>query len=919
MKVTKIRLVGFKSFADETIIYLNSGITGIVGPNGCGKSNIVDAVRWVLGEKSGRALRGKTMEDVIFLGSETRKPMGMAEVEIYFDNSDRTLSIDFDEVVIGRRIYLNSASEYYMNQKKITRKELDRIFMDTGIGKTAYSIMEQGKMAEILRSSPEEIRNVFDEAAGISRFKIEKLESLKKLEDTNQNLLRLNDILKEKEKELNQLEKQARKTKQYLQFKQYLDKHDLNIRNYKYNELKEKEFQISEKLKNQLNKKNQIFQNISSYELRIEELERLNQMEVDSIQQLEIEYHNNQNHLKTKQIEIQRIENEEQNIKQKLEQIQKRVKNETKYYKILEKKLQETLQIELNLGIELENIEMSIQNLEEKILNSENLIKKSYIEEENLQKQIELIEYSYNKELDRLKLLTQELLDNVQQKQEKLQIDEEKRRIIEKQIEEALNQFRCFIENIQKLLKNNLINEALNESRNLENLNIEEYFNEYRNIQKNLREIFFGEFGIFSKKEEIDKQMNQLLNKKKDLQNQLKYLIQSRRKLTEEVKKKKQKKIHLELLQRDYIAQKKSSLENQDTIKTQIEESKDRLGFLIEEEEAFKHQLENYANYRSNIDLEIKEIIEKIEKLKNDLELLKKNTNEQRGQISDLKKRIQSERDKIEKLLPEISQTERAEENVRISLAKMEEELYNDFQITFDELSKKLKDVSIHIENEKKEYDRIKTEIMALGQFNALAIEQYENSKKFYDEIIKQKEDIEKSEKNIKEIIQKIDSESTEIFLNTFEKIKKNFEEVFQILFNGGKAELILTDPDNLLESGVQIMVQPPGKKITSLSLLSGGEQNLTAIALMFAIYLVKPSPFCLLDEIDAPLDDTNINRFLKMLRQFSDKSQFVVITHNKITMAEANSLFGVTQEEPGISRIISVKLDYYKEKNAIL
>jgi len=248
----------------------------------------------------------------------------------------------------------------------------------------------------------------------------------------------------------------------------------------------------------------------------------------------------------------------------------------------------------------------------------------------------------------------------------------------------------------------------------------------------------------------------------------------------------------------------------------------------------------------------------------------------------------------------------------------LEEELYNDFQMSPTELIQKCKDQQLNYEKEQREYDRLKTEIQALGQFNALAIEQYEYSQKSYEELLKQKEDIENSEKNIKEIIEKIDEESKKLFIDTFQRIQTNFENVFKTLFGGGNAHISLTDPQNPLDSGIQIMVQPPGKKNTTLSLLSGGEQNLTAIALMFAIYLVKPSPFCLLDEIDAPLDDNNVKGFLRMLNGFAQRSQFLVISHNKLTMAEANAIFGVTQEEPGVSKIVSVKLENLKQKNVV-
>ncbi len=918
MYVKKIRLLGFKSFAQETILELEKGITAIVGPNGSGKSNIIDGIRWALGEKSSKALRGKNMEDVIFLGSETRKPAGMAEVEIYFDNSDKVLPIDLEEVVVCRRIYLNSASDYYLNGKKTTRKEIDKIFADTGIGKPAYSIMEQGKMSEILKSSPEERRYIFDEAAGISRYKIEKEDTLQRLQDTKQNLLRLNDILKEKEKEIQQLEKQARKTKQYLTLKEHLSRYDKHLRYLKFVDLKEKEQQTSLKLKELLSEKNKIFQNINSYEIQIEELEKQNQREIEYIQNIEIEYHQLYSQLNIKKEEIERIQFEENTVKAKLEQIYKRIKSESKYLREIEKKYQESLQIELDLVSEIEVLQQKIESTTDLIFFLENEINKINEKIENYNHLIEELEQLYNLELEKLKKITEELLINLEQNQLQFKHGEEKRKILQIQIEEIFHSIFIKIQEIKQLyfdgsLKLEKVIDFFNEFYfELLQKHIQEYFE----IDTNFREVFFGETGIFSKKEEVDKTMQDLIEKKKEYQRIRKELQNTKTLKEKEKEKLKQQKVQLEILQRDFQVRKTSSLEVRDNIKNQIEESKERLKFLREEEETYHHQLNYFENYKKKLEEEIQQLLQKVNELDVKIKSLKKNSVILKEKILELKKNAQSEREKIETILPQITNYERMEENIKVAILNLEEELYNDYQISPTELIEQCKHLSLDYQKEFNEYQRFKQEIQALGQFNALAIEQYEFSKKTYEEILKQKEDIENSEKNIKAIIQKINEESTKTFLDTFKKIQINFQNVFKTLFEGGNAQLALTDPSNPLESGVQIYVQPPGKKITNLSLLSGGEQNLTAIALMFAIYLVKPSPFCLLDEIDAPLDDVNLKKFLKMLNQFSEHSQFLMVTHNKISISEANAIFGVTQEEPGVSKVISLKLENYKVQN---
>ena len=279
-----------------------------------------------------------------------------------------------------------------------------------------------------------------------------------------------------------------------------------------------------------------------------------------------------------------------------------------------------------------------------------------------------------------------------------------------------------------------------------------------------------------------------------------------------------------------------------------------------------------------------------------------------REEINALREKSRSDREAVEKLLPEIGEQERMTENIHVALSNLEEELYNDFQLSKTELLEGGGN-GLNRQEEEAQYRRIRGEISSLGQFNALAIEELERSQESYTQLLDQQKDIEEAKKNILTMIREIDEKSRVLFVDTFERIQVNFTEIFTTLFGGGKATLTLTEPADPRNSGVDIFVQPAGKKNTSITLLSGGEQNLTAIALMFATYLVRPSPFCFLDEIDAPLDDNNVARFLRMLAGFATRSQFLVITHNKLTMSKAGGIFGVTQEEPGISKIVSVKL----------
>lgn len=910
MRVKKIRMVGFKSFADETVVTPQDGITAIVGPNGCGKSNIVDAVRWVLGEKSGRALRGRSMEDVIFLGSETRKAAGMAEVEILFDNSDRVLPMDVDEVSIGRRIYPGSPSEYTVNGRRATRREIDQLFFDTGIGKTAYSIMEQGRMSEILKASPEERRSLFDEAAGISRFKAEKQETQKRLEDTRQNMQRLNDILREKEKELSHLDRQARKTREYLKLKERLDRHDLHLRYLKHVDLKEKEKKATEKLRELLEKKNQIFEQITARELEAEELEKRNQADLEFMQNLDREYHQTIGQIESLVQRLTEIDAHIEDRRAKLEQIRNRYKGEKKFYSSIEKKLQESLQLVLDLGQEIDSIQEAIAKSSEALQGHEEKYRKTLVREEELVQQIEVLDHEQKSLLEGLRSVTEDLIASIENRQKDLREGEQRRRRVG--------------DLIRSLLTTNarLADEALEKCRSgdaamavklLEKIQFSQVlaeFDEYQRIEGEFRDLFFGETGLLSRKDEIDRRMKELEERREKSQLEIRALNEKRRELLHLIEREKQRRMEMELKLRDFLARKNSSAEARDSIQTQIESSMDRLKYLAEEEQDMIRQLQNLEEQKARLREDAKNLKRSSAELNKNLLGMQKNVARLRDQILNLRRQAGKERESIDRLIPEISARERAEENIRVALMSLEEELYNDFQISPGELYEKCEKERLVLEQEEAQFRHIRAEIQALGQFNALAIEEYERSKMALEELLKQKKDIEDSEKNIRQIIEKIDEKSKAIFLDVFERIQNNFVGVFQSLFGGGRATLSLADPEDPLNCGIQIMVQPPGKKNTSLSLLSGGEQNLTAIALMFATYLVRPSPFCLLDEIDAPLDDQNVQRFLKMLSGFSSRSQFIIITHNKLTMAKSNAIFGVTQEEPGVSKIISVRLE---------
>tara|TARA_B100001939_G_scaffold259339_1_gene226304 strand:- start:25004 stop:27760 length:2757 start_codon:yes stop_codon:yes gene_type:complete len=915
-------MVGFKSFADETVIEPGTGITAVVGPNGCGKSNIVDAVRWVLGEKSGRALRGKNMEDVIFLGSEKRKQAGMAEVEIAFDNLDRSLSVDQDEVSIGRRLYLNSASEYILNGKRTTRKEIERVLMDTGIGKTAYSIMEQGRMSEILRASPEDRRLLFDEAAGISRFKAERQETLKRLDDTEQNLLRLGDILKEKERELENLERQARKTRQYLKLKEHLDKHDKNIRYIKISDNQSRQKSIEEKLQKLAEKKQSILDRIEKSESEAQELEVQNQDDLEKRHALDRQYHQTLSVIESLEKNQDRVAQEIQERVRQKDQIQERLNAEDKFLKASRKKLEQSMQLELDLSSEIENLTKKSAELQKTVEDLENQVQESQKKEEANVSEGAQIEKDQKAVMDQLRALTEQLINDLEARKKDIESAEKSRKALSDEMLSRIQEGKATVDELIADLKATEAPDELQKKKagwiaQIQSLSFSALlkdFDQYQKLDAEFRSLFFGESGLISRKEELDQKMNSFNQRKVEINQENQKLQQQRKQNLVRIEKEKNRRVELELQIRDYQARKDSSQEARDQLENQIEQSSARLNYLSDEIKS----VETLVNKLNEEQKQQKEELERNNKETREkasmLESMQKNIEKVRNRIAELRDRTRKDRDSIERLLPEISREERAQENINVALQTLEEELYNDFQMSPGELEEQCGSRRLNKDNEQSEFRRIKGEIQGLGQFNALAIDEYARCEEGLNELLKQKQDIEEARKNILAILQDIDENSRALFRDTFERIQNNFTEVFQTLFGGGNASLTLTDENDPMNSGVSIMVQPPGKKNSSITLLSGGEQNMTAIALMFATYLVRPSPFCLLDEIDAPLDDNNVHRFLKMLASFAPRSQFLVITHNKLTMEKASAIFGVTQEEPGVTRIVSVRFQEKKQ-----
>ncbi len=916
MKLKSIRLMGFKSFADETIIQVQNAMTCVVGPNGCGKSNILDALRWVLGEKSAKGLRGQQMEDLIFMGSAQRKPAGMAEVEICFDNKGRTIEIDQDEVTIGRRLYVSSASEYYINGKRSTRRDLEKILLDTGIGKSAYSIIEQGKISEILRATPEVRRELLDEAAGIARFKWERSETLKKLSETEQNLLRVNDIWKAKRREIENLEKQAIKTRRYIELKAISAKHDRSLRYFTITnlnaslEIATKQLQtLKEKRENELKK----IKELESQKQQIEENNRSLQEETHS---LDKNFHKDKAALNTLENRKGRLQKDHQERQSRLTELGKRIEEEEKKLKGLETKINDTKQLQLTLANDLEQLKTKALEFEKDLQNIANEIKENHAKEESNEKEIHTKEKEHATHLKDLKDLAHKLIIELDAKKKDLQSREGLRVSIKEKLEEKLLNNETLLQEISKLLKNNLNTISATEwtqitqnINHLSNQKLTQDFQNYEAIEKEFRSFFFDPSGLLARKENLELGIQNLSNQMTEIKEDIRNLQMTRKKLQTQKDEKKAKIHEINLHVRDFQSRQESQKEQLKQISYMQKEITDRISYFQKDKKTHSDTLHEIEKEQKEIVTEYSAAQKRVGEQEKRLEQLKPLLTQKKADIEKVNQQIIKIRQGAEDILPQISKQERTSEQIQVQLTQGEQGLYNDYQISFDALSKEIQNANIDFKKEEAELIRIQKEIQELGTTNALAIEELERSQKEIKLLEEQRKDIEIARDNIQDALKDVDQRSLQIFQETFTIVQEKFEKVFDKLFGGGKAYLKLTDPENILSSGIDIMVQPPGKKNSSIALLSGGEQTLSAVALIFGIYLVRPSPFCFLDEIDAPLDDSNVRLFLEMLKEYTPNTQFLVISHNKMTMVAADAIFGVTQEEAGVSQIVSVKL----------
>ncbi len=1186
MHLKSLEIQGFKSFADKIVLNFNKGQTAVVGPNGSGKSNIADAVRWVLGEQSAKTLRGSKMEDVIFAGTQHRKPVGFAAVTITIDNSDKELPVDFSEVSVSRRIYRSGESEYYLNKTQCRLKDIQELFMNTGVGREGYSIIGQGRIDEILSNRSDERRLVFEEAAGITKYKARKREAERKLESTKQNLLRINDILIELETQLGPLEKQAQTARRYIElsnelkgievslFLETIDKLRIKLEdvdsqtkiirdqideeNRRIENIKNKNRSKNEKLEEIKKEIDELNNQIHNLDSRIEKnesqinlcQERINHLtsnnesfnsDISSIKdrttELEIE-------VEKKKKRLSMMERDEENfghllaeaeetmaaILQKLDEGERQVeeakqaimdkqdnlseskirfnnfKNDMSNYvqlkdrltddirqSVVEKDKENMKKEDLNASLRKtrEGIDKSkarINMLEQKMAEAQRALQDTKAREESIRREAGTLEsrhrvlldmeenmegYSHSvKALNRIckedksfakgiygpvaqlihvekryetaieislggalqniitedeyaakraieylktnrigratflpktsvkpRSLEQNTIENIRKMEgfegiasDKVTCDKEfsgiilnllARTVVVKDMDSGIQMARRFNYSFRIVtLEGELINaggsmtggsignkttsiigrnrviteieKELNEKKAQLNsicslikekeLEFNNISTDYTKEQKALSDLELIRLrdeshitSINDNIERIDAKVDLMKQQVSEIEQQIEEVKRESEKealitraIEEEIEK-------LKEIVLSHQTKNKSEQIKRDELLTDINDYRVSVNSIVESKQSIKEQIEMLLQEKNSNALKLtkreedqKRNKEKIEELKAEIQsIIKTNTNlaeEKTGRHMKLEGVAEERRvleEELSGMLDKVTEHNSAIVTLQENLgrldarkAKMESEmetyqnrLWDDYELTYGNALEIKKEIT-NIRATQNRINEIKAEIRELGPVNVTAIEDYSKTKERYEFMKLQHDDLTKSEEKLRRVIQEITSVMRKQFIEQFAIINKNFSTVFKELFEGGYAEIKLADEENVLESNIDIIVQPPGKKLQNMMLLSGGERAMVAIAIIFAILRMRPAPFYILDEIEASLDDANVFKFAEYLKQYTKDLQFIIITHRKGTMEAADTLYGVTMEEYGVSKVVSLKMD---------
>jgi chromosome segregation protein len=1059
MYFKKLELIGFKSFFDKTALHFEPGITAVVGPNGCGKSNIFDSIRWVLGEQSAKSLRGSEMQDVIFNGTDQKEPLGMAEVSLTFDNQKRFFNLDHPELTITRRLFRSGESEYLMNKAQVRLKDITDLLLGTGIGAESYSIIAQGKIDLVLSSKPEERRQVLDEASGITKYKAQKREACRRLEETEQNLARVSDIIAEVKRQIGSLERQAAKARRYQEVFEQLKSKELELALGQRQallsakdaairqlcELQSKEVQLLNSLREQeariagrqqelkaleeelLSLKNQILglensvvrnsEQANFVRQRLEELKGLKNSLLFGIEQSKIK-------VIAAQERVENTKAEYQQMRRQAEEKAAALSAQEAGLSALAEKIKQALGLIASCKVEITQIaaQASVARNEVNEISSQRQIylarqkrleiekakafQEHAIAEEELASagaEVAAVKSAIGEVAGKLGLCMEELrLEGASLEALKGQAAElEKRRISLESQREFLEKVKSNYEGMAEVMNAVVYLDKMPQERlsglvikvkdaidlqvegqpaqtpsnfrlsgeakpvELDTGKIEERLAaldselaalsaqaaskqelidgknkaaaelqaQLHNAQLSLAnkeaacQTALAQFNEIKEEEDIivieltdvGRELAALEGNANTLSARLQELARGQR-LKEDSILKQEEEISQNNRQREEllvgIAGAKSELsglgqriasysQTMKIIEDSCSQEKDALFGL---EEQLKDSQANAAAYEGQLSQAGKDIEQAglaIREKQIQLEQAEGKYRQSSAGSGDFFKGVEDSRAELDGLRARLYQLQMEDKDIDYKYAAIKERMLQAYKIELEAISG---EAAAAAEGLEEEINSLKAKLDSYGMVNLVAIEEYDELKKRYDFLLQQQNDLLSAKESLHQAILKLNRTTRQMFLETFEKVREEFRNYFRLLFNGGDAQLFLIDESDPLESGIEIIARPPGKKLQNVLLLSGGERSLSAIALIFAIFKVKPSPFCILDEIDAALDEANVDRFARILQDFAETSQFIVVTHNKKTIANADVMYGITMEQSGISKIVSVK-----------
>lgn len=925
MFLKSLEIFGFKSFADRTHINFADGITALLGPNGCGKSNVVDAIKWVLAENRSKNLRAESMEDVIFNGTETRPALSMAEVTLTIANENGLLPLEDSEIAIKRRLYRNGENEYFINSNQVGASSIRKLFMDTGVGKAAYSVMEQGKIDQILSSKPEDRRYLFEEAAGISRSKAEVADAERELEKTRANLAQIDIGLAETKRSYETLKVQAEKTAKYRKLQDEKFECELDIQLLKLKDFTQNKARHEQNRKEAEEKRNsaanEIEEILNTLQVNTDKVKEL-QEQVNTKQQLVIkisaeqtgkkamarQLHEHQSQIKEK---IGQIENRIKNIEERIDEYNEEIDSQNAE---LHEKHKQLSDINKNVENFSENIRQSSSQIEENLrLINTNSGKINNLDSERaeLQKQLTSITEDIVTELDaKLKDAGYSSTSNKKAK-EALDTTLEKIKIYANGRANIFKDFSSLPSHSEKdsaQMGTDAVAAFTEILRMLEELS--QSISEYTKTTPQFIDDFLSPEGIITKKRGIDSSIQQNLATIDSIKNESAELSSKNNALNKKIDEYKDTLSKLKINQAQ-MAQQITSCEQQiSTLRKTL--ASEETSLREQQNELFEENKRREENEE-----QLQETEESIAELEAQGQKITAELNDLDKQISECNSQVSGKQNALQKKQEERNKYQSQLEKFSVGIAQYDTEIRNvkqNFQENFSrdlmEFEERMYTITTPVPALKEKLSQVKQKIQELGTPNLMAIEQFAEEKERYERQQANYNDTQKTLENLVRVSEEIRTKSSEMFLDTYNKIRKNFHNMFRRLMNGGRAELRLVDPANVLSSGVEILAQPPGKKLVNISLLSGGEKTMTAVALLFATYQVRPSPFCLLDEIDAALDDKNVASFVSTLRAFGNISQYIVITHNRKTVMGASTMLGVTMEESGITKVLQVRLD---------